>query len=80
MIYNYTYNKGKKFPHVVSVRAYGFDILHMNKWLREECGLYRDFWFRPNGPRHVESLDSANCSLYAFKTLEDATAFKLRWM
>ena len=72
----YIYKKTNKFPHVVCINADGGDpiLKECNTWLTNNIGPYKKSWYCP-------ARQSLNDEwLYAFKSLEDAMAFKLRWI
>lgn len=78
---DYIYKKKNKFPYIVyfdwNVPLWSVNDFYtkVNPWCRENIGEYRKVWFCPS----AIGLLSPEGYPYAFKTKEDAMAFKLRW-
>jgi len=74
----YIYKEKNKFPHVVHIQVRRRSM-ETHEWLKNNIGVYKTDWFSP-GWQHISySHGLHGLSPYAFKTLEDAMAFKLRW-
>ena len=80
----YIYKEKNKFPHIVYIktRDANFMIKEITPWLRNNIGVYRKEWLCPTS--HSNNIrdhrDYLYLWAYAFKTIESATAFKLRWL
>jgi len=75
------------FPHIMyfyyASMPDPFPSDDIRQWLKDNIGSYRKDWtLIPNktiGSPYPD-LKEFWCNPYAFKSLKDATAFKLRWM
>lgn len=84
-IIDYEFKEKNKFPHVVYIKTRNDDSIFgvLKKWLNENCGKYKTEWFCAKFRYDDNDDEFINDDLidwpYAFKTLESAMAFKLRW-
>lgn len=79
----YIYKEKNKFPHIICISVDSGDpkFKEITHWLRNNIGVYRKGWFCPSSfSRYIANYeDSWTLWPYAFKTVESALAFKLRW-
>jgi len=77
----YIYKKKNKFPHIICIDVPGDDpiLIECNLWLKQNLGAYKKSWFCPSWETVTDDFYD-DLWPYAFKSIEDAMAFKLRWM
>ena len=74
-----------KYPYIEYIKGTEYTQLYtvVNPWIKENIGLYRDKWFCDRGIIKYEDKNVSSLVVYhpyAFKYIEDAMAFKLRWL
>ena len=77
----YMHKKKNKFPHIVCINIAGDDptLKECNSWVTHNIGAYKKSWFCPSYTTVPDNYDKELWP-YAFKSLEDAMAFKLMWL